>query len=426
MKLAQSLGAETSTLVGERRRRPSSCASRRFENVTQIVLGRSRGGLLTRAACAARCRTSSCAAPTASRCTWSPAARAKRPARGSAPAAGASARRGRCPIVWSTLAVAAAVVLGHALNAADTRFPNLSMIFLLAVVFAAVSFGIWPAVYASVLSFLAYNFFFIEPLYTFTVAQPHELLRAHRFPRRSPSMTSTLAGRIRDQAQIAVGPHARDAAALRVHAQALRHRRLRRHRRGRGAEHPFEPCTAGRRPARARRRAGACVRAWPPEEQLDTAAMTAARWALEHNEPAGADTATLPTVPWLFLPLRTARGSFGVVGLGRGDQGQRAGSGGAHAARDARRADGSGARSRLARARDGAAPQRGRDRAGAQHAARLDLARLPHAAGLDPGLGDEPASTTATSSMRRRGASCSARSRTRRRGSTRWCATCSP
>ena len=50
--------------------------------------------------------------------------------------------------------------------------------------------------------------------------------------------------------------------------------------------------------------------AWPPEEALDTASMTAARWAFEHDEPAGADTATLPTVPWFFLPLKT--GTRGV------------------------------------------------------------------------------------------------------------------
>ena len=57
-----------------------------------------------------------------------------------------------------------------------TPIPNLSMVFLLAVLVTAVNFGIWPAIYASLLSFLVYNFFFIEPLYTFTVAEPYELL----------------------------------------------------------------------------------------------------------------------------------------------------------------------------------------------------------------------------------------------------------
>ena len=41
------------------------------------------------------------------------------------------------------------------------------------------------------------------------------------------------------------------------------------------------------------------VAAWPPEDALDAAAMTAARWAFSHAEPAGADTA----------PCRSSRGT---------------------------------------------------------------------------------------------------------------------
>ena len=55
--------------------------------------------------------------------------------------------------------------------------------------------------------------------------------------------------------------------------------------------------------------------AWPPEDALDPASMSAARWAFSHDEPAGAGTATLPIVPWLFLPLRTPRGGVGVLGV---------------------------------------------------------------------------------------------------------------
>src|SRR5205823_4289654 len=62
-------------------------------------------------------------------------------------------------------AVAAAVLIGYALRSL-APLPNVSLIFLLAVLFPAVSFGMWPAIYASFLSFLAYNFFFIHPIYT--------------------------------------------------------------------------------------------------------------------------------------------------------------------------------------------------------------------------------------------------------------------
>jgi two-component system sensor histidine kinase KdpD len=55
--------------------------------------------------------------------------------------------------------------------------------------------------------------------------------------------------------------------------------------------------------------------AWPPEDTLDTAGMSAARWAFTHDEPAGAATATLPIIPWFFVPLRASRGPIGVVGI---------------------------------------------------------------------------------------------------------------
>ena len=77
----------------------------------------------------------------------------------------------------------------------------------------AVSFGIWPAIFASVLSFLTFNFFFIEPLYTFTVAEPYELLALVTFLIVAV-VTSALAGRVRRQAQGLRKPYAVDAAAL--------------------------------------------------------------------------------------------------------------------------------------------------------------------------------------------------------------------
>src|SRR5215207_5764839 len=101
--------------------------------------------------------------------------------------------------VWSTAAVVAAVIGGQVLTA-FTPLPNLSMIFLIAVLFPAVRFGMWPAIYASFLSFLAYNFFFIHPIYTLTVAEPHELLALVVFLIVA-IITSALAGRVRDQAR---------------------------------------------------------------------------------------------------------------------------------------------------------------------------------------------------------------------------------
>ena len=46
----------------------------------------------------------------------------------------------------------------------------------MAVVATAVASGTWGAVVASVAAFLLYNFLFVEPRYTFTVAEPGELV----------------------------------------------------------------------------------------------------------------------------------------------------------------------------------------------------------------------------------------------------------
>ena len=95
-----------------------------------------------------------------------------------------------------------------------TPIPNLSSVFLLAVLVTAVSFGIWPAIYASVLSFLAYDFFFIPPIYTFTIAEPYELLALVNFLVVAV-ISSALAGRVREQARISAAACAQCAGCMR-------------------------------------------------------------------------------------------------------------------------------------------------------------------------------------------------------------------
>src|SRR5712691_7702267 len=51
---------------------------------------------------------------------------------------------------------------------------NASMLYLLAVMATAVAFGRGPAIFASVTGFLVFDWFFVEPLHQFTVADPEE------------------------------------------------------------------------------------------------------------------------------------------------------------------------------------------------------------------------------------------------------------
>ena len=50
------------------------------------------------------------------------------------------------------------------------------MLFLVPVLFSAVSFGLRPALFTAFVSVMAYNFFFLPPLYTFTIADPNNWL----------------------------------------------------------------------------------------------------------------------------------------------------------------------------------------------------------------------------------------------------------
>jgi two-component system sensor histidine kinase KdpD len=179
----------------------------------------------------------------------------------------------------------------------------------------AVNYGIWPAIYASVLSFLTFNFFFIPPLYTFTIAEPYELLALVVFLIVAV-ITSALGGRVREQATVAAG---RMRATRRLYEFTRRLSGLASFDAvAEGAASEIH-ASLGRAVVVLLESNGdlAMTAAWPPEDTLDAAPMMAAHWALTHGEPAGADTGTLPIVPWYFVPLRIGDKTLGVIGVAR-------------------------------------------------------------------------------------------------------------
>ena len=53
----------------------------------------------------------------------------------------------------------------------------------------------------------------------------------------------------------------------------------------------------------------------PADMQLTAAERAAATWAWQHNQTAGRGADTLPGGEWFYLPLGTAQGTVGVLGL---------------------------------------------------------------------------------------------------------------
>ena len=194
---------------------------------------------------------------------------------------------------------------------------NLSMLYLAAVLLSATIAGRASALLAAVLSFVAYNFFFIEPTGELTVAQPQEVLSLVIFIAVALA-AGQLAARLREQADLArqqarqsqalldfsrklSGAHGQDSVldAVASHLQTSL---------GRPAV-VLLPDEAGDLGVAA---------AWPPDQALDMTEMTAARWAFEKKEPAGFLTGTLPQVRYLFRPIVSAQRLLGVAGLAMG------------------------------------------------------------------------------------------------------------
>lgn len=190
---------------------------------------------------------------------------------------------------------------------------NTDLVFLTAIVGIAVRFGLWPSLFASVASALCYNFFFTEPYYTFTVSDPRNVV-AILFFTIVAIIVSNVAARARSLALAAMS-RARTTESLYVFSRKLS---------GVGTLDDVLWATAYQIALMLKVRVvlllpengSIAVKAgYPPEDVLDQADLAAAKWAWEHNRPAGRGADTLPGAKRLFLPMRTGRGAIGVVGI---------------------------------------------------------------------------------------------------------------
>jgi len=214
--------------------------------------------------------------------------------------------------LWGVVAVALAGCITKILQL-WLSLPDPAIVFLTAVLFTAVIGSLGPAIMAAVLSVLVYDFFFVQPLYQFTVTKPQDVLSLLVFLVVAV-LTSKLTARIRDQAETARRREERTAALYAFSRQlaaavgiddllpAL-------------VQHVAEQFLAKvvvLLPDRGQLMAPA---AHPPETELSEAGRAAATWVWEHNQTAGRGTETLPGSEWLYVPLHTARGAVGVLAL---------------------------------------------------------------------------------------------------------------
>ncbi|EJN02633.1 sensor histidine kinase KdpD [Phyllobacterium sp. YR531] len=220
-------------------------------------------------------------------------------------------------IAIPVLATGATTLLG--LGASNVvHLQNLSMLYLVAVILSAMSSGRFAAIIAAGLSFVLYNYFFIEPVHNLSIAKPHQLFSLIIFLAVA-LMIGDLAGRLRDQVARSRN-QAKNTQALYEFSRKLS-----------GTARLDDVLVAGATHLHSTLETGAVIllpedgelllqAAWPPDMALDSTDMTAARWAFDKNERAGQDTATLPQISWQFLPIVTSHGVAGVTGISMADR----------------------------------------------------------------------------------------------------------
>jgi two-component system sensor histidine kinase KdpD len=216
------------------------------------------------------------------------------------------------PYIVAALAVAAALGVGELIEPL-LGIENVDLVFLTAVVGIAVRYGLWPSLFATVVSSLCYNFFFLPPIYTFTITDPTNI-GAFLFFTIVAVVVSHFAARGRTRT---VAAHERIRAVELLYAFS---RKLA----GVGTLDDVLWATAYQAALMLKVRVvlllpedGSIVvkAGYPPEDILDEADVAAAKWAWQNDRSAGRGSDTLPGAKRLFLPMRTGRGAIGVIGI---------------------------------------------------------------------------------------------------------------
>lgn len=190
--------------------------------------------------------------------------------------------------------------------------PNISLVFLMAVLLVAVRSSLGPALACAALSFLAYDFLFIPPNFSLTIQREEDVLTLVFFLLMA-ALTGNLAARQRRQLQALRDTQQETAELLdlsrkltaatdrqAVISAAVQHL---------NSEGDLQLCLLKRD----------AQHGWHVETAepltFTEAERAAADWSWQHDQPAGAGTATLPSGRWWWWPLSSEGGPLGLLGV---------------------------------------------------------------------------------------------------------------
>jgi two-component system sensor histidine kinase KdpD len=211
------------------------------------------------------------------------------------------------------------VALVTALGDAVRPFVEITIITLLyvaAVLIIAAAFGLIPSLLAAFISVLALDFFFLQPLYSLSIARPEDILSSLLFSIVAVT-TSGLASRLREQMLLARS-RAKTTADLYAFSRKLA---------GIVTLDDLLATTAYQVSSMLGSSVVILIGAGeqlavharhPVDARINESELAAVRLAWQNNRPVGRDPLTLAGSNWLFIPLSTARGVVGALAMSRG------------------------------------------------------------------------------------------------------------
>ncbi len=310
-RLAERLGAETVTLAGQRITR-TILEYARSRNVTKILIGKTnqprwRRLVFNTVVDEMLEQSGDIDVYVIHGDEEHPESAAPRPA---------NVRADRRPYLLAAFSVAVAGSVAHALQSyhlADAE-ANTVMVFLAAVAWAAFRYGRGPAVLASVLAVLAFDFFFVPPFNTFAVSDAQYVVTFSVMLAIGLAI-STLTSRLRAQVDSTRERERRTAALHELGKQLSSLYGM-----------VFLLNAAGKRIAEMFH-GDVAIYLQRPDGNIDLVygqnseivrhpvSLPTAQWVIEHNQIAGAGTNTLPNAAALFLPLVGSQRVLGSLAI---------------------------------------------------------------------------------------------------------------
>ena len=212
--------------------------------------------------------------------------------------------------------VAITVVLCEGLRLVTGGRP-LSLLFLFPVIAVAARSGVGPALAASLLSVLGFDFFLLPPRLHFEPLAPVNLILGVALVAVA-IYTSVITGALRSRLKLS-DRSAHESARIVSFAQTLT-------RVSTWSETAQAVCDEFAAVMEAqvllfREKDGELVRvgATPPDAALGAIDRAALDWSWTHGEKAGAGTTTIAAADWRFEPLQTSLGRLAVLALSRND-----------------------------------------------------------------------------------------------------------